>query len=100
MVAMRRILAFIVPSRCFLLSHRIARNPTRGGYFSGSGLNASFRFGCPRFSKTRPLLVLCLLINEPLKNSRAEAGGKLDGGVLPLLMSIGRIGSTKTRRWR
>jgi hypothetical protein len=30
----------------------------------------------------------------------AEAGRKLDGGVLPLLMSIARIGSTETRRWR
>ena len=32
--------------------------------------------------------------------SPAEAGRKLDGGLLPLLMSIARIGSTETRRWR
>jgi hypothetical protein len=32
--------------------------------------------------------------------SRRKAGGKLDGGVLPLLMSIARTGSTETRRWR
>ena len=32
--------------------------------------------------------------------SRAEAAGNLDGGVLPLLMSIARIGSATTRRWR
>jgi hypothetical protein len=34
------------------------------------------------------------------RSSQAEAGGNLDGGVFPLLMSILRTGSIATRRWR
>ena len=65
---------------------------------NNSGLRASELLKGGRWLGT--IAVGSLAVAEKVKASRAEAGRELDGGVLPLLMSIGRIGSTKIRRWR
>jgi hypothetical protein len=47
---------------CLVGRHPI---PSGGGYFSGPGLNASFRFGCPRFAR---LALACRMSTNQLTN--------------------------------
>ena len=55
-----------------LVGHRPIRS--RGGYSNGPGRNATFRFGCPRFPRLAPLVVVCLVTNELLSSMTAELG--------------------------